>query len=125
MILAMVIMTAQGLATAQVAISGAAPLPAVGAGFGVAVRNIGTFLLFYLPLALVGFVAMLVVVLVAVLVGAMLSVLSPMLAALLLAPLSLLLATLMYALMFAFFYYAWRDTLCSTDETPQEHQLIA
>jgi len=125
LIVALVIMTAQGLATAQVAVSGAAPFAATGAGFGAALRNIGAFLLFYLPLAVVALVVALVFVLVAVLVGAMLSVVNPMLAAVLVAPLSLLLVLLMYALMFTFFYHAWRDTLGSDQVTPTDHQIVA
>jgi len=125
MIVAMVIMTAQGLATAHVAVSGATPFAAVGAGFGMALRNIGAFLLFYLPLAVVALVVALVFVLVAVLVGAMLSVVNPMLAAVLVAPLSLLLVLLMYALMFTFFYHAWRDTLGSDQVIPPDHQIVA
>lgn len=125
LILGLVIMTAQGLATAQVAISGISPFAAIGAGFAVALRNIGSFLLFYLPLALVAFIAMLAFVLVAVLLGAMLSVVNPMLAAVLIAPVSMLLVLLMYALMFTFFYHAWRDTLGSDEITPSDHQIVA
>jgi hypothetical protein len=125
MILAMVIMTAQGLATAQVAISGSLPFAAIGAGFGVALRNIGSFLLFYLPLAVLAFVMVLVTVLVATLVGMMLSVISPLLAAALFVPLSLLLVVLLYAVMFTFYYHAWRDTLCSEATIQPDHQLAA
>jgi hypothetical protein len=125
MILIMVIMTAQGLANAQVALSGSLPFAAVGAGFGLALRNIGSFLLFYLPVAVVAFVLVLVAVLVAALVGMMLSVISPLLAAALFVPLSLVLVVLLYALMFTFFYFAWRDTLCSVATVQPDHQLAA
>jgi hypothetical protein len=125
LIVALVIMTAQGLATAQIAVTGTPPFAAIGAGFGVALRNVGAFLLFYLPLAVLALVVALVFILVAVLVGAMLSVISPMLAAVLVAPLSLLLVLLAYALMFTFFYHAWRDTLGSDEITQDDHQIVA
>ena len=125
LILALVVVTAQGLATAHIAVSGALPFAAIGAGFGAALRNIGAFLLFYLPLAVLGLLVALAFVLVAVLVGAMLSVISPMLAAVLVAPVSLLLVLLMYALMFTFFYHAWRDTLGSDEVIQEDHQLVA
>jgi hypothetical protein len=125
LIIAVVILTAQGLAMAHVAISGAPPLPAIGAGFGVALRNIGALLLFCLPLAVVALVVVLAFAVVAVLVGAMLSVINPMLAALLIVPVSMVLVLLVYALMFTFFYHAWRDTLASTEAVQDDHQIVA
>ena len=125
MILVMVIMTAQGLAAAQVALSESLPFAAVGAGFGVALRNIGSFLLFYLPVAVVAFVLVMVAVLVAALVGMMLSLIHPLLAAALFVPLSLVLVVLLYAVMFTFYYFAWRDILCSDATIQTDHQLAA
>jgi hypothetical protein len=124
-ILIMVIVTAQGLATAQVALSGSAPLAAIGSGFAVALRNIATFLLFYLPAVVVGFLIIMAFVMVAALIGMVLSVVSPMLAAALLMPLGLVAVVVLYALMFTFFYHAWLDTLGSSPAIPDEHQLIA
>lgn len=126
LILALVIMTAQGLATAQVALSERMPLPAVGDGFKVALRNIGALLLFYVPVAVLGFIVAMVFVLVAALLGAMLSVASPVLAAVLIAPLTLVLVLVFYGLMFTFFYHAWRDTLGSAASSVQPgHQIAA
>ena len=125
LIVALVIMTAQGLATAQVALSERSPLPAVGDGFKVALRNIGALLLFYLPVAVIGFIVAMVLALVAALVGAMLSVVSPVLATLLIAPVSLVIVLVLYVLMFTFFYHAWRETLASAGSTPSGHQIAA
>lgn len=111
LVLGLVIMTAQGLATAQVALTESAPAAAVAAGFRETGRHLGTFLLFYLPMAAIAFVLFMVMALVAVLVGALLSVASPTLAALIVVPLTLAALLVMYALLFTFFYYAWRDTL--------------
>ena len=123
LVLAMVIMTAQQLATAQVALSGCSPLVASGDGFKVAVRNIGALLLFYLPLAVIAFVLMMVFILVAVLLGWMLSVISPLLAAALVVPLALGFVLLLYAVMFTFFYHAWRDTLGPGTTLEPDHQI--
>lgn len=123
LILALLIMTAQGLATAEVAITGRSPLAAVTAGFKLALRNLGTFLLFYLPLAVIAFIAFMILALVAALVGGMLSLASPTLAAVLLVPVALVFVLVVYALMFTFFYHAWRDTLGAGGEAQPEHQI--
>lgn len=125
LIVALVLMTAQGLATTQVALSDRLPLPAVGDGFKLALRNIGALLLFYLPVAVIGFIVAMVVVLVAALIGAMLTVVSPVLATLIIAPMTLVLVLVLYALMFTFFYHAWRDTLGAASSIPSEHQIAA
>lgn len=122
-ILGLVIMTAQGLATAEVAVTGRAPLAAAAAGFKLALRNLGTLLLFYLPVAVIAFIVFMILALVAALVGGMLSLVSPALAAVLLLPLALLFVLVVYALMFTFFYHAWRDTLGAGGEAPPEHQI--
>lgn len=126
LLLALVIVTAQGLATAQVALAGKSPSAATGDGFKVALRNIGALLLFYLPMAVLGFVVVIVFVLVAGLIGAVLSVISPVLAAVLIAPLTLVIVLVFYAVMFTFFYHAWRDTLGPVNPSVQpEHQIAA
>lgn len=125
MILVLLIMTAQGLATAEVAVTGRSPLAAAGDGFRVALRNLGVFLLFYLPLAVLGFIAFMAIVLVAMLVGAVVSLLSPVLAAVVIAPFSLLIILLVYAMMFTFFYHAWRDTLGNDHPVEADNQIAA
>jgi hypothetical protein len=125
-ILAMVITTAQQLAAVQVALSERTPLAAAGDGLLVALRNIGAWLLFYLPLAVLGFVAMVVVALVVGLVGVMLSAVSPTMAGIVLVPVFLLLMLVMYALLFSFYYRAWRDTLgAGTLPATSDHQIAA
>jgi len=123
MIVALLIMTAQGLATAEVAVTGRSPLAAAAAGFKLALRNLGTLLLFYLPVAVIAFVGFMILALVAALVGGMLSLASPLLAALVLVPLGMLFVLVLYALMFTFFYHAWRDTLGAGVAVPPEHQI--
>ena len=123
LLLALVIMTAQGLATAQVAIANGQALASVATGFRTALRHLGAFLLFYLPIAVVGFIAFMVLALVAALLAALLSVLSPALAALVLVPMALLAVLVMYALMFSFFYYAWRETLDGHVPPPRSDQI--
>jgi len=123
MIVALLIMTAQGLATAEVAVTGRSPLAAAAAGFKLALRNLGTLLLFYLPVAVIAFVGFMILALVAALVGGMLSLASPLLAALVLVPLGMLFVLVLYALMFTFFYHAWRDTLGAGVAAPPEHQI--
>jgi hypothetical protein len=125
MILGLVIMTAQGLATANVALSATPLLAATGVGFGAALRNIAAFLLFYIPLAVISFVVAMILVLVVALLAGMLSVVNPMLAAALIAPVSLVLVLLLYALMFTFYYHAWRDTLGPGAAIENDHHLIA
>lgn len=122
MIAFMVISTAQTVASAQIALSSRAPLSAIGDGFQVALRNIGAFLLFYLPMALIGSVLMLIVGLIAALLAALFAMLSKVLAVLVLVPLVLGLMLLLYALMLGFFYRAWRDTLGGDSVAPAEPQ---
>ena len=125
-ILALVITTGQQLAAAQSALSTRAPLAAAGDGLRVALRNIGAWLLFYLPLGLLGFIAMVIVVLVVGLVFTLMSAINPMLAGVLLVPVFVLLMLVMYALMFAFYYLAWRETLGGeATPAPSGHQIAA
>ncbi|MFA6985546.1 MAG: hypothetical protein WC213_05025, partial [Arenimonas sp.] len=91
--------------------------------FKLALRNLGTLLLFYLPVAVIAFVGFMILALVAALVGGMLSLGSPLLAALVLVPLGMLFVLVLYALMFTFFYHAWRDTLGAGVAVPPEHQI--
>jgi hypothetical protein len=125
LIVACAIMTAQGLATAAVAIAGMTPLAAVGAAFKVTLRNLGSLLLFYLPVTVIGFIVFMIFALIAVLIATLLSLVSPMLATLLVAPLTLMLILVMYALLFTFFYHAWRDTLGADFESQGDHQIAA
>ena len=125
LLLALVIMSAQGLATAQVALADGQPLPSVATGFRSALRHVGAFLLFYLPIAVVGFIAFMVLALVAALLAAMLSVISPALAGLVLVPIALLAVLVLYALMFTFFYYAWREILGGDAAAPRNDQIAA
>jgi hypothetical protein len=125
MIVAFAIITAQGLATAAVAIAGETPLAAVVAAFKVTLRSLGSLLLFYLPVMVIGFIVFMIFALVAVLLATLLSVASPVLATLLLAPLTLILVLVMYALMFTFFYHAWRDTLGAGFDSRGDHQIAA
>jgi len=111
MVLLLVIVTAQGLATAEVAVGGRTPLQAVGAGFKLSMRHLAVFLLFYIPVAVIGFIVFMIFALVAVLIGAMLSVISPVLATALILPVVLITVLVVYGLMFTFFYLAWRDLL--------------
>ncbi len=107
----LVINTAKELAMAQASLGDRSPLAATVDGFKVALRHAGTFLLFYLPVAVLAFLGFLVFALVAVLLGAALSLISPMLTYLLIVPVALVVGLAYYALVFAFFYSAWRDTL--------------
>ena len=85
-------------------------------------RNIGAFLLFYLPVAVIGFVVMLIVGLIAGLLAMLFALISKVLAVLVLLPLVLGMVLLLYALMLGFFYRAWRDTLGGASIAPAEPQ---
>lgn len=124
-ILLMVIATAQGLATAAVAVSGLPALAAVAEAFKLALRNSAVFLLFYLPMSVLGFIVFMVFALVAVLIGTVLSLANPILAAALLAPVTLAMVLVLYALMFTFFYYAWRDLFGIASGQLPDHQIAA
>jgi hypothetical protein len=105
------LLSAQGLAYAELALGPRPPLPAIAAALRLVLRHFGLLLLFYVPAAVLGFLAFMLVVLVAVLLGTMLAVVSAALPAMLILVMCLLLAMAMYALMFAFFYFAWRELL--------------
>lgn len=122
MIVFLVISTAQTVASAQVALSTRAPWSAFGDGLQVALRNIGAFLLFYLPVAVIGFVVMLIVGLIAGLLAMLFALVSKVLALLVLVPLVFVLMLLLYALMLGFYYRAWRDTLGGDSIAPVEPQ---
>jgi hypothetical protein len=124
-ILMIVIATAQGLATPAVAVSGLSPLAAVAEAFKLALRNSAVFLLFYLPMSVLGFIVFMVFALVAVLIGAVLSLANPILAAALLAPVTLAMVLVLYALMFTFFYHAWRDLSGLASGPLPDHQIAA
>jgi hypothetical protein len=111
LLLGAALVSAQGLAYAELALGARPPLPAIGAALRLVARHFGLLLLFYLPAAVMGFLAFMLVALVAVLLGTMLAVVSAALPSLLILLMSLLLAMAMYALMFAFFYFAWRELL--------------
>lgn len=126
-LVAILINTAKALAMVQTSLTGATPLAATGAGFQVALRNVGAFLLFYLPVAALAFIGFMVFALVAVLVGAVLSLVNPLLGYLLVMPVAVLVGLAYYAVAFAFFYNAWRQTLAD-DASPVlppggEHQI--
>ena len=97
------LVSAQGLAFAELALGGRPPLAAIGAALRVTARNFGALLLFYVPVAVLGFLAFMLVALVAVLLGTLLAMLSPSLGPLLVLLLSLVLVLVMYALLFTFF----------------------
>lgn len=124
-IVMIVVSTAQQLAAAQVALSERSAAAAAGDALKVAVRNIGAWLLFYLPISLIAMVVIVVFGLVVGLVFGLLSALSPVLAGLLIAPLALALALVLYALVFCFYYQAWRDTLGPAGNIEPEHQIEA
>ena len=105
------LVSAQGIAYAELALGPRPPLAAIGAAIRLVARHFGLLLLFYVPAAVMGFLAFMMVALVAVLLGTVLAMLSPALAPALVLALSLVLAMLMYALLFSFFYCAWRDLL--------------
>jgi hypothetical protein len=105
------LVSAQGLAYAELALGPRPPLPAIAVSLRLVARHFGLLLLFYVPAAVLGFLAFMLVALVAVLLGTMLAVVSSALPSVLILVMSLLLAMAMYALMFAFFYFAWRELL--------------
>ena len=119
------LVSAQGLAFAELALGSRAPLPAIAAALRLTARNFGALLLFYVPVAVLGFLAFMLVALVAVLLGTLLSLLSPSLAPVLVLVLSLVLVLAMYALLFTFFYFAWRELFADAPPPPPLHQIAA
>jgi hypothetical protein len=108
-LLAAAVLSAQGLAYAELALGTRPPLAAIAASFGLVARHFGLLLLFYIPVAVFAFLAFMLVALVAVLIGTLLSALSPALASVLVLVMSLALVLALYALLFTFFYFAWRE----------------
>ena len=103
------LVSAQGLAYVELALAERAPLAAIAAALRATLRNYGVLLLFYIPVAVLGFLVFMLVALAAVLLGSLLSLLSAALAPIVVLACGLLLALAMYALLFAFFYFAWRE----------------
>ncbi len=123
----MALVSAQGLAYAELALGARQPLAAIGAALRAVARNFAVLLLCYLPLLVLGFLAFMLVALAAVLIGAMLSVLSAALAPMVVLAFSLLLVLVMYSLLFTFFYFGWRE-LFDTDTpppVPPPHEIAA
>ena len=121
------VLSAQGLAYAELALGKRPPLAAIATALGLVARYFGLLLLFYIPVAVLAFLAFMLAALVAVLVGTLLSVLSAKLASVLVLALSLLLVLAMYALMFSFFYFAWRELYAGATPppTPSTHEIAA
>ena len=112
MLLVMVIATAQNLASAQLAINGGSVLAAVADAFKLTLRNIGSLLLFYLPMLLFGLILLLIFgALVAVAATVLGLIVNPTVAAVLTLPLMLGALLMVYALMLTYFYHFWRDAL--------------
>ena len=111
LLLGAALITAQGLAYAELALGSRPPLAAIGAALRLLGRHFWLLLLFYIPIAVLGFLVFMFVVLVAMLLGMALAVAYPPLAPLLMLVASLGLALVMYALVFTFFYFAWREWL--------------
>lgn len=111
LLLGLLMNTAKELASAHIALSGRDPLSAIGEAFHATVANFPALLAFFLPVMLVGFIAMVIFAALAGLLATVLTLVHPMLAALALVPLALAVGVLLYALMLLFFYFAWRDTL--------------
>jgi hypothetical protein len=103
------LVSAQGLAYVELALAERAPLAAIAAALRATLRNYGVLLLFYIPVAVLGFLVFMLVALAAVLLGSLLSLLSTALAPIVVLACGLLLALAMYALLFTFFYFAWRE----------------
>ena len=128
MLLALLINTAKELAMCQASLSERSPFAAVGDGFRIAFSHAASFLLFYLPVAILAFVGFLVFAMVAVLLGAALSLISPALAYLFIVPVAVAVGLGYYAVVFAFFYRAWQETLggdpvAPAPEAPAPHQI--
>ena len=120
------LVSAQGLAYAELALGRRGPLAAIGAALRTTLRNFGALLLFYVPVVVLGFLLFMLVLLVAMLIGSMLSLLSAAFAPAVVLACSLLLALLMYALLFTFFYYAWRELFGEVPPAPVPvHQIAA
>jgi hypothetical protein len=111
MLVGVLIGTARALALCQASLAERAPLAAAGDGLRVALGQSAAFLLFYLPIAVLAFIGLLMAALLAVLMGAVLGLISPVLANLLILPVGLLIGLAVYSLAFGFFFHAWRDTL--------------
>ena len=125
-LLMVLINTAKELATMQVALAGRDPATAIGQGFKAAALNFGALLLFFVPVAILAFIAATVLVLVLALLATALTMLHPMIAALLIMPVSLAIGLVAYSLIFVFFYQAWLDTLAEGESTlaaAPEHQI--
>jgi hypothetical protein len=119
------LVSAQGLAYAELALGERAPLAAIAAALRATGRNFGMLLLFYVPVAVLGFLLFMLVALAAVLLGSLLSVLSAALAPAIVLLCSLLLALAMYALLFTFFYFAWRELFDTPPPPPAPVHRIA
>jgi hypothetical protein len=124
--------TAQAFAQARIALSGRAPLPAIGDALLATARNFGVLLMFYVPISVFAFLAFMLVALVAVLVGgalgAIVPALAPVLASMVILVFALLLVLAMYALMFGFFYFAWRELFAGAlppPAPPTQHEIAA
>jgi hypothetical protein len=121
--LGITLMTAYMLAITQTALSTRTPVEAIGDGFGVTLRNLAVFVVFYLAVGIAGCVFLLIFGLVVALVAMLFGLINPILAIVVIAPIYLALMLLLYAVMFGFNYYAWRDTL--GDAGAQVHQQLA
>lgn len=125
-LLALVISTAKELANMQVALAAQSPLAATGEGFAGTLRNVGAFLMFFIPVALVLLIAGSIFLVLAALIAGALTVISPLLAAALIVPLTAVLGVLFYAVIYGFYYLAWRDVLgeASPPEAAPHHLAI-
>src|SRR4029079_12985891 len=97
------------LASALIALSDRAPLPAIGTAIATTARHFGLLLLFYLPASVFAFLGFMFVALTAALIGAALGALVPALASLVVLLAGLLAALALFALLMCFFYCAWRE----------------
>jgi hypothetical protein len=111
MLLSLLIFTAKELAMCQASLSERSPMAAVGDGFRIAFSHAASFLLFYLPVAIIAFLGFLAMAMAAVVLGAALSLISPALTYLLIMPVAVAVGLGYFALVYAFFYRAWQDTL--------------
>ena len=125
LLLGAALVTAQGLAYAEVALGQRAPLAAIGAALRATLRNYGVLLLFYVPVVVLGFLLFMLVALAAVLLGSLLALLSAALAPLVVLLCSLLVAIALYALLFTFFYFAWRELFDVPAPPPEPVHRIA
>jgi hypothetical protein len=118
LLLGAALVSAQGLSYAELALGQRPTLAAIAAALRATLRNFGVLLLFYVPVAVLGFLAFMLVALAAVLVGALLSLLSAAFAPVVVLACSLLLALAMYALLFCFYYFAWRELFGASAPPP-------